>query len=197
MKQIPFYLKSQTGGQSRTDGTGLEIWWHQADFTPVGVPNGATVELVIRAAVQRLEDLESRVPAPENHQALVALNAAVALTTEQIERARACDIFHEVTRRGFVRKLRWRGMGATKEVVGPCPVCGGTDRFSVHLRKQVFNCRGCKRGGNVIAFVEWYDRVSFREAVIRLVGNEGPAPVVRRRMSHDCLECLLAVLAAH
>jgi hypothetical protein len=125
-----------------------------------------------------LKDVRSELPGEGR---LVALNAAVALTTEQIERARACDIFHEVTRRGFDRKLRWRGMGATKEVVGACPVCGGTDRFSVHPRKQVFNCRGCKRGGNVIAFVEWYDRVSFREAVLQLVGGERPAPMIRRQ----------------
>jgi hypothetical protein len=63
------------------------------------------------------------------------LSAAVALTTDQIERARACDIHYEVRRRG-VRGLRWRGTGAGKELVGPCPVCGGTDRFAVHLASR-------------------------------------------------------------
>lgn len=26
---------------------------------------------------------------------------------------------------------------------GPCPACGGDDRFSVHMKDRVFNCRGC------------------------------------------------------
>lgn len=33
------------------------------------------------------------------------------------------------------------------EHAGPCPACGGEDRFSVNVRKQVFNCRGAGGGG--------------------------------------------------
>ena len=33
------------------------------------------------------------------------------------------------------------------EMVGPCPVCGGTDRFGVNLRSNVFLCRRCDVGG--------------------------------------------------
>ena len=31
--------------------------------------------------------------------------------------------------------------------VGPCPVCGGTDRFSVHQQTAQIYCRNCKPGG--------------------------------------------------
>jgi phage/plasmid primase-like uncharacterized protein len=33
------------------------------------------------------------------------------------------------------------------EWAGPCPVCGGDDRFSVNTDLQAWNCRGCERGG--------------------------------------------------
>jgi len=92
MKQIPFYERHPDyHGRALTTGTGLEIRWHSVmdpsdpGYLP-GVANGATVELVIRAAVQRLEDLESRVPAPENHQALVALNAAISHLERRTQR---------------------------------------------------------------------------------------------------------------
>ena len=42
-----------------------------------------------------------------------------------------------------------KGRGADR--CGPCPVCGGTDRFSINIRKQVFRCRVCNIGGDVIA----------------------------------------------
>jgi phage/plasmid primase-like uncharacterized protein len=46
-----------------------------------------------------------------------------------IERARQADILAVAQRHGA--KLRRVGGG---EFVGPCPVCGGTDRFSVNTR---------------------------------------------------------------
>jgi CHC2 zinc finger len=43
------------------------------------------------------------------------------------------------------------------ERVGPCPKCGGTDRFSINTKKQVFNCRQCQTGGDVIKLVRFLD----------------------------------------
>jgi hypothetical protein len=57
------------------------------------------------------------------------------------------------------------------ERCGPCPVCGGMDRFSINLKKQVWNCRGCARGGDVIALVQHIDGGSFMEAVETLAGH--------------------------
>jgi hypothetical protein len=60
-----------------------------------------------------------------------------------IERARSVRIEDEIARRGITLKPE----GA--ERIGPCPVCGGRNRFSINIRKQVFNCRGAV-GGDVI-----------------------------------------------
>jgi phage/plasmid primase-like uncharacterized protein len=56
------------------------------------------------------------------------------------------------------------------ERVGPCPVCGGDDRFSINTKKQVFHCRGCGKGGDVIALVQHLDSSSFHQAVATLAG---------------------------
>lgn len=61
--------------------------------------------------------------------------------------------------------------GAT-EWVGPCPACGGTDRFAVNTRDRVFNCRGA-RGGDVIHMVEHVRACEFIEAC-EFILNEPP-----------------------
>lgn len=35
------------------------------------------------------------------------------------------------------------------ERCGPCPFCGGHDRFSINVKKGVFNCRGTEGGGPI------------------------------------------------
>jgi hypothetical protein len=50
------------------------------------------------------------------------------------------------------------------ERVGPCPVCGGRDRFSVNIKKQLFNCRGCNVGGDAIAFVRHVTGLGYHAA---------------------------------
>jgi Toprim domain/CHC2 zinc finger len=64
----------------------------------------------------------------------------------------------EIARRG----IRLVGRGAERS--GPCPVCGGRDRFSINIKKQVWNCRGCGRGGDAIDLVRHLDGVDFRTA---------------------------------
>jgi hypothetical protein len=58
------------------------------------------------------------------------------------------------------------------EYAGPCPVCGGRDRFGVNTRKQVWNCRGCDQGGDVVALVQHAGGLLFRDAVERLTGEQ-------------------------
>lgn len=82
-----------------------------------------------------------------------------------IERAHAIPIEQELARRGH----RLRRAGA--ERIGPCPVCGGEDRFSVNTRKQVWNCRRCRRGGDVIDLVLFLDGRSFNDAIATLAGD--------------------------
>ena len=39
---------------------------------------------------------------------------------------------------------------AANEYAGPCPSCGGRDRFSINIRKKTFNCRRCgAKGSNI------------------------------------------------
>jgi hypothetical protein len=55
--------------------------------------------------------------------------------------------------------------------VGPCPKCGGTDRFSISTKKQVFNCRQCGTGGDIIELVKFLDGCGTRDAVEKLAGG--------------------------
>jgi putative DNA primase/helicase len=58
------------------------------------------------------------------------------------------------------------------ELVGPCPKCGGKDRFAVNLKKQVWNCRGCGQHGDVIALEMFLDGCDFPGAVEKLSGQK-------------------------
>src|SRR6516164_5421283 len=85
-----------------------------------------------------------------------------------VEQARAVPIENELARRGV--KLNGK-----VERAGPCPKCGGDDRFAINIKKQIFNCRGYKVGGDVIELVRHLDGVEFLEACTTLVGPP-PAP---------------------
>src|SRR5262249_25937848 len=85
-----------------------------------------------------------------------------------VERARAVPIEQETERRGF--KLRREGL----ERVGACLKCGGDDRFAINTKKQIFNCRGCGKGGDVIELVEHLDGVDFNTACTQLTGQPPP-----------------------
>jgi hypothetical protein len=59
-----------------------------------------------------------------------------------VERAKSADI--RAVAEAMGAKLKKAGAA---ELAGPCPVCGGSDRFSVNTRERVFNCRGFGGGG--------------------------------------------------
>ena len=61
------------------------------------------------------------------------------------------------------------------ERCGPCPVCGGDDRFSINTEKQVWNCRGCGKGGDVIDLVRHIDGSDFTAACTKLAGERSQA----------------------
>jgi phage/plasmid primase-like uncharacterized protein len=60
-------------------------------------------------------------------------------------------------------------------LIGPCPACGGHDRFGVNVKKQVWNCRNCRAGGDVIELVQHIDGCDFAAAIETLVGNTARA----------------------
>src|SRR5258708_7135307 len=86
----------------------------------------------------------------------------MTIDTDTIDLARSVRVEDEFARRG----IHLRGK---IEKIGPCPICGGTDRFSINTRKQFFNCRGFG-GGDVIAMVQHLDGCTFAEAVHTLAG---------------------------
>jgi hypothetical protein len=100
----------------------------------------------------------------------------IAAGEEWIARARAAPIEVETARRG----IRLTANGAA-ERVGPCPVCGGEDRFAINIQKQVFNCRGCGAGGDVIKLVEHIDKTDFLTACETLTGEPRPQPNGKNR----------------
>ena len=59
------------------------------------------------------------------------------------------------------------------ERFGSCPVCGGKDRFSVNVRKNVWNCRGCDKGGHdVIGLVMHSHGLGFVPALEMITGRK-------------------------
>jgi putative DNA primase/helicase len=99
--------------------------------------------------------------------------------SEIIARAKAVLVTAEILRRHI--PLRRVGL----ELVGACPVCGDggkgkhSNRFQVHLRKQVWLCRRCERGGDVIELVMHLDGVDFQQAVANLAGDRQHIPTPR------------------
>lgn len=65
------------------------------------------------------------------------------------------------------------------ELCGPCPVCGGKDRFWV--RRDAWGCRGCGTGGDAIKYIEWLHKVNFKEATEMLGADSVPATTVKRQ----------------
>ena len=73
---------------------------------------------------------------------LIRAQADSMIGAAKIEHARAITIEDEIARRGITIKR----VGA--ELIGPCPVCGGRDRFAIHTTKQLWHCRNCGVGGS-------------------------------------------------
>jgi hypothetical protein len=74
------------------------------------------------------------------------------------------------------RSVSWKRGRHGVERCGPCPACGGTDRFSINTAKGVWNCRGCGRGGrDAISLAVHVHGLGFIEAVERLGGGVNPS----------------------
>lgn len=71
------------------------------------------------------------------------------------------------------------------EKCGPCPVCGGKDRFVIFVRQNngagSWYCRCCDKGGDLIEFYRHCDGMGYREAC-KAAGMAAPArPACPRR----------------
>lgn len=68
--------------------------------------------------------------------------------------------------------MKKNGAGA---LAGPCPVCGGKDRFWINTHKGLFGCRGCRpKFYGPVGLLMFCQSVSFYEACERL--NGAPMP---------------------
>jgi hypothetical protein len=84
----------------------------------------------------------------------------------RIDQARSADILAVVRSLGATLKKT-----SAAEFEGPCPICGGRDRFSVNVKKNVWNCRGCRKGGDPIDLVMHVQEIGFRPTVEWITGE--------------------------
>lgn len=94
-----------------------------------------------------------------------------------IEQAKRADVRVLAERYTTLRKA-----AGEKELEGPCPKCGGSDRL--HCQAGWFFCRSChEKRGDAIEFVRWMNPgLSFADAVQELVGGQVlPAVDTRRK----------------
>jgi hypothetical protein len=92
----------------------------------------------------------------------------LTLDRDQIERARQVNLIHLASQCVELH-------GTATEKYGPCPKCGGTDRF--HVKESGWFCRQCKKIEDnkgifydPIEFVRWKDNCTFQQAVEKLTG---------------------------
>lgn len=110
---------------------------------------------------------------------------------EFIERARAVTVSAAAVLCGYAVSAR--------EWTGPCPRCGGVDRFSINARKGAFNCRACgggRDGIGLMAHVRDFDlqsRAGFIEACAAALGE--PVPDGAERLTGAQREASAARLA--
>lgn len=70
-----------------------------------------------------------------------------------------------------------RGYAKTHERMGACPRCGGNDRFAINVTRNVWNCRGCGKGGrDGIGMVMWCLDLTFFDACEAIVGPRPQPP---------------------
>jgi DNA primase len=68
----------------------------------------------------------------------------------------------------YLRQRQWIALptASRREFVGLCPFHRESrPSFYVNPRKNLFYCHGCGRGGDLIRFVQWSERLSFRQSL--------------------------------
>lgn len=90
----------------------------------------------------------------------------IAIPSSTVEFVRGTPVTDIIYAHGV--DLRRQGF---HEFAGPCPHCGGDDRFAINSQKNVWNCRGCGKGGDAIALEQFISGCDFRAAVAALAGG--------------------------
>ena len=94
----------------------------------------------------------------------------------RLTEARAIPI-DEVADRLAIAGLKRAG----REMIGPCPACGGKDRFGINTQKGVYNCRHCGAGDG-LKLVQLVLGCDFKAALAWLMDDVSidPAEAARR-----------------
>lgn len=73
------------------------------------------------------------------------------------------------------------------ERIGPCPMCGGDDRFGINVRKAQWQCRRCGGKGDQIALVQFVMGLDFPGALDWMCGprQELTAAEIAERAARD------------
>lgn len=84
---------------------------------------------------------------------------------------------------GLVDKLGISGLKPMAgELIGPCPLCGGRDRFGINLHSGAFLCRKCDiRGNGPINLTRQVLGLEFKDALTWLCGDR-PAEIDPKEM---------------
>jgi hypothetical protein len=102
------------------------------------------------------------------------------IASTQITQARQVDLLRLVEPDTTLIRMAHTHGG---EYAGPCPFCGGTDRFHVVPATGKWYCRQCTpRGGDAIDYVQRRDQVAFQAAVEFLVSNTACIPGLHMRV---------------
>ena len=81
-----------------------------------------------------------------------------------VETAKHADIKHLAEKYSVLHRE------SAREWAGPCPKCGGTDRF--HCTAEWWFCRDChEKRGDAIEFVQWAAGLDFKSAIGFLTGG--------------------------
>lgn len=74
-----------------------------------------------------------------------------------------------------------------REYVGPCPICGGDDRFGINTLKGQFLCRKCGGKGDEIGLVMFVQGLQFKDALDWMCGprQELDAEELAKRAKRD------------
>lgn len=104
------------------------------------------------------------------------MTARGMIDADLVARARDADIVSAAERLGAVLKRV-----SSAERAGGCPKCGGRDRFAVNVKKRLWHCRGCGKGGNdALSLVQHVLACDFPAAVEFLTGEDTRAVVISR-----------------
>lgn len=94
-------------------------------------------------------------------------------------RADQCDLHETAVRYGAVLKR------AGREWIGPCPHCGGRDRFSVNQQRHKWFCRGHGGGHGAISMTMHLAGLSFLGACESLTGEPSPSGAKAKPLSEE------------